>query len=170
MAHLIAAVRHVAGQRLGPQAPGRRLLRLALAGFLATAGVGHFVATETFLAQVPAWMPFEREVVLVSGVVELVLAAFVALVSARRTLVALAVVAFLHVVLPGNIAQWVEGVDAFGLDSDRARLLRLVVGHPLLVLWALAAGDVWPGPRGGTPRHADGSAEVRGQGDEQVTD
>ena len=144
---LVVAVRDVAALRLGRQSAPRLLLRLALAAFLATAGVGHFVATETFLAQVPAWMPFEREVVLVSGVVELVLAATVALASSRRTLVALVVVAFLHVVLPGNVAQWLEVVDAFGLDTDRARLLRLVVGHPLLVLWALAAGDVWPAPR-----------------------
>lgn len=148
MAALRDAVRRLAAQRLGPQRPVRLILRLALAGFLATAGVGHFVATETFLAQVPAWMPAERAVVLVSGVVELVLAAAVLLVRSRRTLVALIVVGFLHVVLPGNIAQWTEGVDAFGLDSDRARLLRLVVGHPLLVLWALVAGDVWPTPRG----------------------
>lgn len=147
----VEAVRRVAGLRLGRQSPPRLVLRLALAAFLATAGIGHFVATETFLAQVPAWMPFEREVVLVSGVVELVLAAAVALVSSRRTLVALVVVAFLHVVLPGNIAQWVEGVDAFGLDTDRARLLRLAVGHPLLVLWALVAGDVWPVPRRNRP-------------------
>ncbi|MEY3073057.1 MAG: hypothetical protein RLZZ353_1253 [Actinomycetota bacterium] len=147
LGRLVGAVRDVEAQRLGRQSPPRLVLRLALAAFLATAGVGHFVATETFLAQVPAWMPFEREVVLVSGVVELVLAAAVALASSRRTLVALVVVTFLHVVLPGNIAQWLEGVDAFGLDTDRARLLRLVVGHPLLVLWALAAGDVWPAPR-----------------------
>lgn len=149
---LVAAVRRVAGLRLGRQSPPRLLLRLALAAFLATAGIGHFVATESFLAQVPAWMPLEREVVLVSGVVELVLAAAVALASSRRTLVALVVVAFLHVVLPGNIAQWLEGVDAFGLDTDRARLLRLVVGHPLLVAWALAAGDVWPAPRSSPTR------------------
>ena len=147
MTALITAVRGIAALRLGRQSAPRLVLRLGLAAFLATAGVGHFTATETFLAQVPAWMPFEREVVLVSGVVELVLAAVVALASSRRALVALIVVAFLHVVLPGNIAQWVEGVDAFGLDTDRARLLRLVVGHPLLVLWALAAGDVWPAPR-----------------------
>jgi len=147
MRALTAAVVRVASLRLGPQRPLRRLLRVALAVFLTTAGIGHFVATETFLAQVPAWMPFERQVVLVSGVVELLLAAAVLLVGSRRTLVALVVVAFLHVVLPGNVAQWLEGVDAFGLDTDRARLLRLVVGHPLLVLWALAAGDVWPAPR-----------------------
>jgi len=159
---VIAAVRRLAAERSGPQRPLRRVLRLALAVFLAFAGVGHFVATETFLAQVPAWMPFEREVVLVSGVVELALAAAVALASRRRTLVALVVVAFLHAVLPGNIAQWWEGVDAFGLDSDRARLMRIVVGHPLLVLWALAAGDVWPAPRG--------SAQVGGQRDQQVAD
>lgn len=159
---VVRSVRTVAAWRLGPQRPVRRALRYALAAFLAVAGVGHLVATDTFLAQVPAWMPFEREVVVISGVVELVLAVVVAMASRRRALVALGIVLFLHVVLPGNIAQWQEGVDAFGLDSDRARLLRLVVGHPMLVLWALAAGDVWPPPRG--------SAEVGGQRDQQVPD
>src|SRR3712207_7034231 len=35
--------------------------------------------------------------------------------------------------------SYVEGTDAFGLDTDRARLIRLFF-QPLLVLWALYAG------------------------------
>jgi hypothetical protein len=49
-------------------------------------------------------------------------------------------------VLPGNIAQYTEARDAFGLDTDAARLTRILLS-PLLWLWALAAGDIWPRPR-----------------------
>ena len=44
-------------------------------------------------------------------------------------------------IFPGNIAQYVEGTPAFGLDTDRARLTRLFF-QPVLVLWALWAGGL----------------------------
>jgi len=53
-------------------------------------------------------------------------------------------------VFPGNVAQYVEGVDAFGLDSDRARLVRLFF-QPVLVLWALFAGGWLRRPRSRDP-------------------
>ena len=126
-----------------PQTPLRRLLRLALGLFLAVAGVGHLVRPDDFLAQVPPWMPAADAVVLLSGLVELALAAAVLLLPRWRGPVAVAVALLFLAVLPGNIAQYTEARDAFGLDSDGARLTRLVL-HPLLWLWALAAGDVWP--------------------------
>jgi hypothetical protein len=39
-------------------------------------------------------------------------------------------------VFAGNINQYVQGVDAFGLNTDEARLIRLFF-QPLLVVWAL---------------------------------
>ena len=43
-------------------------------------------------------------------------------------------------IFPGNIGQYVEGIDAFGLDTDAKRLGRLFF-QPVLVLLALwAAG------------------------------
>jgi uncharacterized membrane protein len=79
-------------------------------------------------------------VVVGSGIVEIGLGT--ALVAtwkqpARRRLGALAA-AFFVAVFPGNIAQLVEHRDAFGLDTDRKRALRLI-GQPVLVAWALAA-------------------------------
>src|SRR6056297_1509065 len=71
----------------------RTLGRVLLGLFLLTAGTGHFVAPETFLAQVPPWMPARLLIVYVSGVVELVLGA--ALVAGyRRVLVGWIVAAF----------------------------------------------------------------------------
>lgn len=106
------------------------------------AGVLHLTTQrEEFRAQVPGWFPLDEDLtVLASGVVEIGLgAAFVALPKRRRVVGGL-LAAFFVAIFPGNIAQYVEGVDAFGLDSDRARLIRLFF-QPVLVLWALFAGS-----------------------------
>ena len=114
------------------------------------AGVLHLTtAREEFQAQVPEWFPVEEDLtVLASGVVEVGLgAAFVALPRHRRTVGAL-LAAFFVAIFPGNIAQYVEGTDAFGLDTDTKRLVRLFF-QPVLVVWALWAGETLrrTGPR-----------------------
>lgn len=121
----------------------RTAARLLLGAFLATAGVLHLVRPDEFLAQVPAWFPVDEGfTVLASGVVEIVLGAAVLAAPRRhRPTVGVVVALFLVAVFPGNVAQYVEGVDAFGLDTDRARLVRLFF-QPLLVLWALWACEV----------------------------
>ena len=43
-------------------------------------------------------------------------------------------------VFPGNIAQFTGHVDAFGLDTDTKRAVRLLF-QPVLVAWALASTD-----------------------------
>jgi uncharacterized membrane protein len=129
-----------------PQSGPRRLLRWSLAAFIGTAGVGHFTNAEEFLAQVPPALPAPELLVAVSGVVEIALAvALIALPRWRRA-VGFATLLFLLAVLPGNIAQYTEARDAFGLNSDGARLVRVLLS-PVLWVWATAAGDLWPRPR-----------------------
>jgi uncharacterized membrane protein len=121
----------------------RTLGRWALGGALVFAGVGHLTAQRTeFQAQVPEWFPVDADVVVVvSGVIEIVLG--LALVAGRRRVtVGWVVAAFFVVIFPGNIAQWVEGTDAFGLDTDGARLARLFF-QPVLVVWALWSTGAW---------------------------
>lgn len=122
------------------------LARLVLGVFLLIAGVGHFLAREEFTAQVPPWMPAPDAVVYVSGVVEIVLG--IALIVSRRRLpiVGWIVAIFFIVIFPGNIWQYVEGRDAFGLDSDAARAMRLIF-QPLLVVWALWCTGAWTAMR-----------------------
>jgi uncharacterized membrane protein len=90
----------------------------------------------TFQAQVPTWLPLSPDfVVLASGVVEITLG--LALISIqRRREVGIATALFFIAIFPGNISQYINHIDAFGLDSDRARAIRLLF-QPLLVLWAL---------------------------------
>ncbi len=131
-----------------PASSARLVGRLLLGAFLVVAGVAHVVAREEFHAQVPSWFPIDADVtVLASGAVELALGAAVLLAPrARRPLVGWLVAGLFVVVFPGNVAQYVEGVDAFGLDSDGARLTRLFF-QPLLVLWALWSTSAWPRQR-----------------------
>ena len=71
------------------------------------------------------------------------------LLPRHRVVVGTIVAAFFVVIFPGNIAQWAEGVDAFGLDSDAKRFARLFL-QPVLVVWALGATGAWQALRAGT--------------------
>lgn len=119
----------------------RTAARLLLGTTMVGAGVLHLTTQRReFRAQVPAWFPVDEDLtVLASGIVEIALgAAFVAL-PRRKRLIGGLLAAFFVVIFPGNVAQYLEGTDAFGLDTDRKRLVRLFF-QPVLVLWALVAG------------------------------
>jgi uncharacterized membrane protein len=123
------------------------LLGVALIG----AGVGHLTAQRTeFRAQVPGWFPVDEDVVVVvSGLVEIALGLALILLARHRVVVGTVVAAFFVVIFPGNVAQWTEGVDAFGLDTDAERFARLFF-QPVLVIWALGATGAWQAVRAGT--------------------
>ncbi len=127
---------------VAPAHTARAVARWLLAAFLATAGTAHFAATEAFLAQVPRWMPWRTGVVLVSGAVEIGLAAALVAVPRRRVVVGWLIAGFFVMVLPGNINQALVGADAFGLQTDRGRWIRLGF-QPLLVAWALWSTGAW---------------------------
>lgn len=131
-----------------PTSKRRRLGAIALGSFLAFAGTSHLTfARSEFQAQVPEWVPVDDDVVvLLSGVAELSLGAALILLRKRRVPVGLAAAAFFVAIFPGNISQYVTHTDAFGLDTDRARLVRLFF-QPLLVIWALWSTGAWKAVR-----------------------
>lgn len=119
------------------------LARVLLGAALIFAGTSHLTfARETFQAQVPTWLPLDADfVVVASGVVEIALGLW--LVSGYRAhLAGLTNAAFFIAIFPGNISQWLTHSDAFGLNTDTARFIRLFF-QPLLVLWALWATGAW---------------------------
>jgi uncharacterized membrane protein len=128
----------------GKTALGRTASRWLLGAALVAAGIGHLtVQRQEFRAQVPAWFPAAPDlVVVVSGVVEIALGTALVTMRRRQVAVGLVAAAFFVVVFPGNIAQYVEGNDAFGLDTDSKRLIRLFF-QPVLVLWALWSTGAW---------------------------
>jgi uncharacterized membrane protein len=120
----------------------RKAAQILLGSALIYAGITHLTTNRTeFQAQVPTWVPFSADfVVLASGVVEIALGIALASLQHRRQ-VGWITAAFFIAIFPGNISQYVNGIDAFGLDTDQARLTRLFF-QPLLVLWALWACGV----------------------------
>jgi uncharacterized membrane protein len=132
----------------GPPPPATLLqtvFRVALGVALLFAGTAHLTfARAEFLAQVPKWVPLDGDLVVVlSGIVELALGAGLVALWKHRVLVGVTVAAFFVAIFPGNISQYVNRVDAFTLDSDTARFVRLFF-QPLLVAWALWSTGAWP--------------------------
>lgn len=122
----------------------RTVARWLLAALLLCAGAGHLTfARATFQAQVPPWVPVDPDlVVLGSGVVEIALGVALLVVRRRRVMVGWVCAAFFLAVFPGNIAQWLEHRDAFGLTTDTARAVRLLF-QPVLIAWALWSTGAW---------------------------
>lgn len=130
---------------------GRSVARWLLGGALVFAGTGHLTfQRDEFQAQVPEWFPVDADlVVILSGVVEITLGLALVFASRYRALVGWLAAAFFVVIFPGNIAQWVEGTDAFGLDTDAKRFVRLFF-QPVLVAWALWSTGAWRAWRRGS--------------------
>ena len=121
-----------------------RVPQVVLGFALAYAGVGHLTTSRTeFQAQVPSvFADYADFVVLVSGVVEIALGVGLIAVWKYRIEIGWLVAAFFAAIFWGNISQYVNGVDAFGLDTDTKRLVRLFF-QPVLVAWALVSTGAW---------------------------
>ena len=131
----------------------RDIARWVLAVGLLLAGLSHLGwQRERFQAQVPSWLDVDKDlVVLASGVAEIALGLALLVWRERRTAVGWVTAAFFVLIFPGNIAQYVEQTDAFGLDSDQARAARLAF-QPVLVVWALWCTGAWRAWRAGRSR------------------
>lgn len=120
----------------------KSLAQIALGAFLLSAGISHLGSNRTeFLAQVPTWLPVDPDfVVVASGLVEITLGALlittVLVFKKYRMQVGLITAIFFILIFPGNINQYLNQIDAFGLDTDTKRLIRLFF-QPPLVIWAL---------------------------------
>lgn len=122
----------------------RYAARYLLGAALIFAGVGHFTFSRlAFQAQVPPWVPLDPDfVVLASGAVEIVLGLGLIFIARYRKQIGWLTAAFFLAVFPGNISQYLTQTDAFGLNTDEARAIRLLF-QPLLMIWALWATAAW---------------------------
>lgn len=120
------------------------LARTLLGAALTYAGITHLATNrKEFLAQVPTWVPLDADfVVLASGFVEILLGLSLIILIKHQVKIGWITAAFFVAIFPGNISQYVNGIDAFGLDTDQARLTRLFF-QPLLVIWALWCTGAW---------------------------
>ena len=119
----------------------QKTARILLGIMMTLAGVAHlsFQRVE-FQAQVPRWLPdssdFMDFVVISSGVVEILFGLSMVFLAKHTVQVGIALALFYVLIFPGNISQYTHEINAFGLDTDLKRLIRLFV-QPVLMLWAL---------------------------------
>ena len=122
----------------------RKVLQIVLGAALAYAGFTHLTSNRAeFQAQVPTILASQADfVVIASGVVEIILGISLIFLFKYRTQIGWIVAAFFTAIFPGNISQYLNGTDAFGLNTDQARATRLLF-QPLLVIWALWSTGAW---------------------------
>ena len=131
----------------------KALAQLLLGSFLLTAGISHLGSNRIeFQAQVPSYLPIDPDfVVVASGVVEIALGLLLIITlliyKKYRRVVGLITAIFFILIFPGNINQYLNQIDAFGLDTDQKRLIRLFFQPPLVVaaLWVSGAGSLVSG-------------------------
>lgn len=120
----------------------RHLVRLVLGFFLTSAGIGHFNNTESFLAQVPPFLPQPELIVYVSGVIEIVLGLSLIFLVKFKKYIGIALALFFILIFPGNISQFLTETSAFGLETDTQRLIRLLF-QPVLIFAAIWSTGSW---------------------------
>ena len=116
----------------------RKLLQVLLGLTLCYTGVLHLTSQRLeFQAQVPSWLPLDPDfVVIASGIVEIIIGMALLTLWKFRKQVGIATAIFFLLIFPGNVWQYIDGIDAFGLDTDTERGVRLLF-QPVLALWAL---------------------------------
>jgi len=122
----------------------RKLFQVLLGLTLCYTGVLHLTSRRSeFQAQVPSWLPLDPDfVVIESGIVEIILGLALLTLWKFRKQVGIATAIFFLLIFPGNVWQYLDGIDAFGLNTDTERGVRLLF-QPVLVLWALwATGSI----------------------------
>jgi len=122
----------------------QNIFRIILASFMFYAGVSHlFFNRLEFQAQVPDWIPLSKDlVVILSGIVEMALGLGLALWRNKKVQIGWILALFFVLIFPGNLNQYFEGIDAFGLNTDAGRLSRLFF-QPILIIWALWSAGSW---------------------------
>jgi uncharacterized membrane protein len=128
----------------------RHIVRTVLGAALTYAGITHLTSSrQEFQAQVPTILQSQADfVVIASGVVEILLGLSLILLIKYRTYIGWITAAFFIAIFPGNISQYINGTDAFGLNTDQARAIRLLF-QPLLVIWALWSTGAWKSRKAG---------------------
>lgn len=123
----------------------RRIARILLAAAYFAVGIVHLRSPEGFLPIMPDFVPFPREVVLATGVAE-ILGAIGLMIPRLRRAAAWGLAAYALCVFPANIKHAVEGIAIAGQVLGWGYHVPRLLAQPLIIWWALWAGGIteWP--------------------------
>lgn len=111
-------------------APLRPDAKIVVGAFVAS-GTVHLVKPEVFQPLMPSWVPSQREVIIGSGVAELVCALGLLLPSTRRA-AGVASAALLVGVFPGNVKMALDAMKGSNRPFQAVSLARLPLQLPLI--------------------------------------
>ena len=123
----------------------RGVMRIAMSAFFAAGFVLHVLATDQLVAITPGWVPYPREVVLITGMIELA-GAVALLVPRLRHATGIALAIYVIAVWPANFKHAFAHIvtppipDSWWYHAPRLAL------QPVIAWWALFSTRVidWP--------------------------
>lgn len=123
----------------------KQFSRVFLGAFMIFAGCSRFGERSVeFRAVVPRWLTQDESwmdlIIATSAYVEIALGLATIFLVKHKVKVGYIYALFLVVVFTGNWSQYTNNINAFGLDTDQKRFIRLLF-QPVLILWILWATD-----------------------------
>ncbi len=84
--------------------------RIALSAMLLFTAIGHFAFTEGIAMMLPMFVPFKKEIVILTGILEIALAVGI-LIAHYRSITGWSLIVFLVLALPANIYGAINAVN-----------------------------------------------------------
>lgn len=132
----------------------RKPLRLLLAALYFVAGVFHILTPAGFVQITPAWVPLPDLVVLLTGLCEIVGALALALSVRLRRAAGIGLAAYAVAVFPANINHAINDIAIGDVDFSWWYHAPRLTLQPIIIWWALWAGEAINWPFGATPKKA----------------
>ncbi|MDC1216832.1 hypothetical protein N8131_01795 [Flavobacteriaceae bacterium] len=126
----------------------QNIIRILLGLVMTYIGIGHLTFLQIdFQAQVPTWITTQNDlvdlIIITSGIIEIILGLLMVIGGKLKVKTGVLLAIFYILIFPGNINQYVNEIDAFNLNSDTSRFVRLLF-QPILVFLALfSSGGLW---------------------------
>ncbi|HMO81236.1 MAG TPA: hypothetical protein PKD24_10635 [Pyrinomonadaceae bacterium] len=109
--------------------------RIAMSAMLVLTGIAHFTSTDTMVQMMPDILPAKRELVYLTGVLEL-LAAGGLLWQRAAAIVSLLLIVFFLAVLPANIAGSLKEIEMGGMEYGPLYLIFRIPLQFFFIWWA----------------------------------
>jgi uncharacterized membrane protein len=106
-----------------------------LSVLLVIAGLIHLISPEVFLPAFPAFVPYKIELIYITGLLEIILAAGL-VIESKRNLAALSTAVYLVLLLPVHIYVSIYEVEIFGISNSVILWTRTAFQF-VLIYWAL---------------------------------
>lgn len=113
---------------------GKKILLFFLVAFYFFMGLMHFIQLEQYIAMMPAWLPAQKGLIILSGIVEIILAVLLIPVKTRaiasKLIITMLVVFFFVIHIPESIGYYKTSYEKFVVS-----IIRLPIQF-VLIAWA----------------------------------